>query len=126
MVHGRAFSEGVPLGVRLAARYGGTRRRSMRRVVVLQESTEPRPTRDSPVAASRTLDGEEQPVAQALMAAFVMIGLDEFVNDVPERAFANEDQLIETGFLDRPHQAFRVGIEIGRTGRRADGFDAGR
>ena len=55
------------------------------------------------------------------MVAFVMIVLEVFVNDVPERAFGNEDQLIETGFLDRPHEAFRVGIEIGRTGRQADG-----
>src|SRR6478672_8783862 len=94
-------------------------------VVVLQQPTQPRPTRDSPVAASRTLDGEEQPVAHALMVAFVMIVLDEFVNDLPERAFANEDQLIETGFLDRPHEAFRVGVEIRRTGRQADGFDTG-
>jgi hypothetical protein len=117
----------VPFGAGQLQRYGGLGAALCgESVVVLQEPAQPRPTRDPPVAASRPLDGEEQPVAQALMAAFVMIGLDEFVNDVPERAFANEDQLIETGFLDRPHQAFRVGIEIGRTGRQADGFDAGR
>ena len=51
------------------------------------------------------------------MVAFVMIVLDEFVNHVPERAFANDDQLIQTRFLDRPHEAFRVRLEIGRTGR---------
>jgi hypothetical protein len=60
------------------------------------------------------------------MVAFVMIVLDEFVNDGPQRAFANEDQVIQTRFLDRPNEAFRVGVEIGRTGRQADGFDTGR
>ena len=53
-------------------------------VVVLQESTQPRTTRNRPVAASRPLDGEEQSVAHALMVAFVMIVLDEFVKSVPE------------------------------------------
>ena len=65
-------------------------------VVVLQQSTQPRTTRDPAVAASGPLDREEQSVAHALMVAFVMIVLDEFVNDLPERAFANEDQVIPT------------------------------
>jgi hypothetical protein len=94
-------------------------------VVVLQQSTQPRTTRNRPVA-SRPLDGEEQPVFHALMVAFVMIVLNAFVDDVPERAFANEDQLLQTRFLDRPHEAFRKRVEIRRTKRQADGFDTGR
>ena len=97
-----------------------------RSVVVLQQSTQPRTTRNRPVAASRPLDGEEQTVPHALMVAFVMIVLDEFVNDLPERPLLNEDQLIQTRFLDCPHEAFRVRVEIGRTRRQADGFDTGR
>ena len=60
------------------------------------------------------------------MVAFAVIVLNEFVNGGPKRPFAHEDQLVQTRFLDRPNKAFRVGIEIGRTGRQADGFDAGR
>jgi len=52
-------------------------------VVVIQQSTQPRTTLNRPVAASRRLDGDEQPVVQALMVPFVMIVLDEFVDDVP-------------------------------------------
>ena len=88
-------------------------------VVELQEATQPRTTRNRPVAASRPLDGEEQPVVHALMIAFVMIVLNEFVDDVPERAFANEHQLRQTRFLDRPDEAFGQRVEIGRTGRQA-------
>jgi hypothetical protein len=74
---------------------------------------------------SRPFGGEEQSVAHALMVAFVMVVLDEFMNRIPQRAFANEDQSIQTRFLDRPHEAFRVRVEIGRTGWQADGFDTG-
>src|SRR4029453_16415169 len=102
---------------RAAALCGGS-------VLILQQATQPRTTRNRAVAASFPLDREEQPVAHALMVAFVMIVLDEFANHVPERAFANDDQLIQTRFLDRPHEAFRVRVEIGRTGREAAGFDA--
>ena len=59
------------------------------------------------------------------MVAFVMVVLDEFVNRTTQRAFANEDQAIQARFLDRPHEAFRVRVEIRRTGRQADGFDTG-
>ena len=75
---------------------------------------------------SRPLGGEEQSVAHALMVAFVMVVFDEFVNRNTQRAFAHEDQAIEARFLDRPHEAFRVRVEIRRTGRQADGFDTGR
>jgi hypothetical protein len=51
------------------------------------------------------------------MVAFVMIVLGEFVKGVPKRALANEDHLIQARLLDRPHEAFRVCVEIGRTGR---------
>jgi hypothetical protein len=60
------------------------------------------------------------------MVALVMVVLDEFVNDGPQRAFANKNQLIQTRFLDGPDEAFRVRVQIGRTGRQADGFDISR
>jgi hypothetical protein len=83
-------------------------------------------TRNRPVAASRRLDGEEQTIAHALMVAFVMVVVNEFVNDSPDRPLPNEDQLIQARFLDGPHEAFRVRVEIGPTRRQPDGFDTGR
>ena len=65
-------------------------------VVVFQQSTQSCTTRNRPVAASGRSDGEEQPVAHAFMVAFAMVMLDQFLNRVTERAFANEDEPIQT------------------------------
>ena len=84
-------------------------------LVVLQQSTQPCTTRNGLDTIRCPTDGEEQPVAYALMVAFVMIVLHEFVDRVLERAFADEDQLSQTRFLDRPDEAFRIRVEIGRS-----------
>ena len=60
------------------------------------------------------------------MVSFVMVVFDELVNRTAQRAFANEDQSIQARFLDRPHEALRVRVEIWRTGRQADRLDTGR
>jgi hypothetical protein len=75
---------------------------------------------------SGSVGGEEHSVAHASIVALVMVVRDEFVDGVPERALANEDQLIQTRFFEGPDETFRVRIQIGRTGRQADGFDTGR
>lgn len=64
-------------GVPAAALCGGS-------VVILQQSTQPLTTRNRAVVAGCPLGGEEQSVAHALVVAFVMIVLDEFVNRVTE------------------------------------------
>jgi hypothetical protein len=48
------------------------------------------------------------------------------VNRGAQRAFANEHQSIQARFLDRPHEAPRVGIEIWRTWGQADRLHASR
>jgi hypothetical protein len=75
---------------------------------------------------SHPLGREQQSVAYAPMVPFVMVVLDELVNRTAQCAFADEDQSIQAGFLDRPDEALRVGIEIWGTGRQADRLDAGR
>jgi hypothetical protein len=60
------------------------------------------------------------------MVSFVMVVFDERVNRTAQRAFANENQSIQARFLDRPHEALRVRVEIWRTWGQADRFDASR
>ena len=110
------------------ARVGDPRESALRRVsvVIVQQSTQPRTTRNRAVAMSHPRGREQQSVAHALMASFVMVVRDELVNRTAQCAFADEDQSIQAGFLDRPHEPLRVGIEIWGTGRQADRLDAGR
>ena len=75
---------------------------------------------------SRLRGGEEQSVANTLMVSFVMVVFDELVNRTAQRAFANENQSIQARFLDCPHEALRVGVEIWRTWGQADRLDTGR
>jgi hypothetical protein len=60
------------------------------------------------------------------MVSFVMVVFDELVNRTTQRAFANEDDAIQARFLDRPHEALRVRVEIWRPGRQAKRLDTGR
>ena len=85
-----------------------------RSVVVLQEPTQPWTTGDRSVTPNCRGRREKQPVPHALMIPFVMIMSDELANRVAQRAFAHEDQSVQTRFLDRPYEALRVRVEIGR------------
>ena len=53
-------------------------------------------------------------VVQSLMIPFVMVMGEVFGKDMAERAFAKEDQLIETFLFDGAHPALGDGVEIGR------------
>jgi hypothetical protein len=43
-----------------------------------------------------------------------------------ERAFADQDHLVQERFLDGPYEALGEPIQIGGSRRKAHGFDAGR
>jgi len=60
------------------------------------------------------------------MVSFVVVVLDELVNRTTQRAFANGDDAIQARLLDRPREALRVRVEIGRPGRQAKRLDTGR
>jgi hypothetical protein len=61
----------------------------------------------------------------ALMVPFVMVVFDELVNRPTQRTFAHEDQPIQARFLNRPHEALRVRVEIWRPGWQAKRLDTG-
>ena len=49
-------------------------------VIVLQQTAEPLTTHDAPVAWRRSHNGEDQPIAQALVIALDVIMLDELTD----------------------------------------------
>ena len=49
---------------------------------------------------------------------------DEFPHDAPEMGLIDNQQFVQTFFLDRANPAFGVGIRIGRTIRGVDHVNA--
>ena len=95
-------------------------------MVELKEPTQSWTTGDRTLAPSFGGGGEKQQVSHPLMISFVMVVRHELANRAAQRAFADQDQSIETRFFDGPHEAFRERIEIGGMGRQADGLDTRR
>jgi hypothetical protein len=60
-----------------------------------------------------------------LMIPFAMIVLDELGNGSPERPFTDENESVEAGLLDYPHEPLRECVEIRRVSRQADNLHAG-
>ena len=94
-------------------------------MIVLEEPTQSWTTGDR-TPASRFGGGEEQHVPHPLMISLVMVMRHELANGAAQRAFAHEDEPIETGFFDGPHKSLRESIEIWRMWRQADGLDTRR
>ena len=68
--------------------------------------------------------GEDQQIAHALIIAFVMVVLHEPTNRPRSDGSPNENQAVQTRFLDCPDQALRVRVEIRGKGRQADDLHA--
>jgi len=58
----------------------------------------------------------QQLVVESLVVSLAMVVLDVLVNYLPQVAFTQQDDSVETFFLDRAHEPFRVGIQIGLLG----------
>src|SRR6266571_5250183 len=86
--------------------------------VVFQESPKPFATLHRALALC-ILAGrrKEQDIALALMIPLVMKMRHILRQRMVERRFPKEDQPRETFLLDRPHPAFRVGVQIRRPWR---------
>src|SRR5205085_2245064 len=80
-----------------------------------------------PLNPSPRVDGSlhrnDQSIVEALMISFIMIMLHEIADTAPQRVFTKEDHLLQTLFLDRSYESFRVGIQIWASGRQPYGFD---
>jgi hypothetical protein len=85
-------------------------------IIIIQHSAQPLTALDRSTATGARLLLHDQPVAQPLMVALVMIMHDEFLNGPSQRAFSEQDHLLQTGFFDGPDKAFGVGIQ-GRKSR---------
>jgi len=60
------------------------------------------------------------------MIAFVMVMIDELGDGAAQRGFTDENQAVETRFLDRSNKALRIGVQIRGTRWEADHLDASR
>ena len=68
----------------------------------------------------------DQAVVQALVIPLVVVVGDELADGATQRALADEHHPLEAGFLDGPHEALRIGVQVWRAGRESDGRDPGR
>ena len=59
------------------------------------------------------------------MIAFAMVVLDVLGDRAPEMALAERYDSMEAFLLDRPHEAFGVGIRVRRVVRSAHDLDSG-
>jgi len=55
---------------------------------------------------------KQDPIVFALMVALLVVMYDILLQRSPQRRFSKEDQPRQTFFFDRPHPAFRVGVQI--------------
>jgi hypothetical protein len=64
---------------------------------------------------------DDQRVSETLVIAFTMVVRDELRHRTSEVALAKRDHAVKVLLLDRPHNAFRVGVRIRRAlGRHHD------
>src|SRR5215471_19342987 len=62
----------------------------------------------------------DQPVTEALVIAFNMVMTDELGRSLSNRVLAEQNQPFEARLLNRPHESFRVGVQIGAPRRNLD------
>ena len=86
-----------------------SRRLSM---IVAQEPTQSLAAAHRPLAAAVRVPRKQQDVALPLMIPLGMEMVDVFPQRPPQRALAEQDHLRQAFLLDRPHPAFRVGIQV--------------
>lgn len=62
--------------------------------------------------------GSNEAVAEPLVIPFLMVMCHELPDRLPQPGLPEKDQSIQARFLDCPHKAFRMGIQVGRTRRK--------
>ena len=55
--------------------------------------------------------------AQTLVVALVMVVQHKFTEGLPQGSFSEQNYSFQARLLDGSDEAFRVGVEVGRTGR---------
>ena len=90
-----------------------------------QHPAQPLSAPNAPSANDVRLFRRDQPVAKPLAVPLKMIMRDKFMNRLAQRAFPEQDHSLQTGFLNRPYEAFRMGVQIRRTRRQLHALDSG-
>jgi hypothetical protein len=83
-------------------------------IVVIQYSAQPLAALNRSTVRGTGLSLYDEPVPQPLVVPLVVIVHHEFVEALPQRAFSEQDQALEAGFLDGSDKALSVGIQIRR------------
>jgi hypothetical protein len=65
-----------------------------------------------PPPAAHAGDGKRDDVAETLMIAFGVVVLDKLADDFAQMALAQWDDVPQAFLLDRPNEAFGVGIQV--------------
>jgi hypothetical protein len=94
--------------------------------MVPQHAAEPFPALN---LASRTTDflaALDQSVAQPLVIPLRVKVSEKVGGGLPQRRFAEEDLAIQAFLFQAAHEAFQMGIQIGRTRRRSGRASCGR
>ena len=78
----------------------------------------------SPFETRVSAPGADQLVTEALVISFQMVMTDELGGSLSNRLLAEQNQPFETRLLNRPHESFRVGVQIGAPWRNLDGRNA--
>jgi hypothetical protein len=86
-------------------------------MIVAQKPTQSIAAPHRPLALPIVCPRKQQDVTLPLMISFGMEMVDIVAQRPPQRALAEEDHFGQALLLDRPHPAFRVGIQV-RTARR--------
>ena len=92
-------------------------------MVILEQPAQSLPDLNTPLALTpHTVDHH---VSDALVTSLVMVMRNVFCDRVSKRFSPQEDHLIETLRLDRPHEPFCVRVHVRRLVRRKQNLDAG-
>ena len=82
-------------------------------VIIVQHAAQPLAAPDPSTIPSMGFVRGDQPVAETLVVSLAMIMHYEFVNSFVQRALPEQDDALQTGFLDAAHESLGVGIQVG-------------
>src|SRR5260370_40400074 len=87
-------------------------------MVVVQHPAQSLPSPDRSTMRRQTSLGSNEACAEALVSPFLMVMCYELPDRLPQPGLPKKDQSLQARFLDCPHKAFRMGIQVGRTRRK--------
>jgi hypothetical protein len=81
-------------------------------VIIVQHATQTLTAPDRSTIPSMGFVRDDQPVVETLVVSLAMIMHHEFVNSFAQRSLTEQDDALQTGFLDAADESFGVGIQV--------------